>query len=57
MTKDQWIQEAKALLFDCTFCVDSGGIKKEIDTLLEKGGGYDYRNESSKTPLRWPDEA
>jgi len=56
MTKDQWIQKAKALFFDCTFCVDSRGIHKEILELLEESGGYDPRNESSKTLLKWPDE-
>jgi hypothetical protein len=53
MTKDEWIQKAKALFFDCTFCVDSSGIHKEIDELLKEGGGYDYRVESAKTPLKW----
>ena len=54
MTKDQWIQKAKALFFDCTFCVDADSIRKEINELLEEGGGYDYETESSKTELRWP---
>lgn len=56
MTKEQWIQKAKALLFDCTFCVDSTSICSEIEELLQEGGGYDYKEESSKTPLRWIDE-
>jgi hypothetical protein len=55
LTKDQWIQKAKALFFDCTFCVDSRGIKKEIDELLLEGGSYDPMTESSKTSLQWPD--
>lgn len=40
MDKDAWIQRAKALLFDCCFCVDSAGIRKEIRDLIEQGGGY-----------------
>ncbi len=58
LAKDKWIQEAKALLFDCIFCVDSKGIKKEIDALIEVGGGYDPigRDDSPKTKLRWPGE-
>lgn len=56
MTKEEWIQKAKALFFDCTFCVDSSGIRKEIDELLKEGGGYDYRVESAKTPLKWPEK-
>ena len=51
--KNRWIQKAKALLFDCNFCVDSPSIRDEIEELLEESGGYDYRIESSKTPLRW----
>lgn len=56
LTKDQWIQKAKALFFDCTFCVDASSIRDEINELLEQAGGYDYRTESSKTPLRWLDK-
>jgi hypothetical protein len=56
MTKDQWIQKAKALFFDCTFCVDASSIKNEINELIEEGGGYDYKVESSVTPLRWTKE-
>lgn len=55
MTKDEWIQRAKALFFDCTFCVDSSGIREEIDELLAQGGGYDPMHESAVTPLRWTD--
>lgn len=51
--KDRWIQKAKALLFDCQFCVDAKSIVTEINQLLTEGGGYDYRVESSKTTLRW----
>jgi hypothetical protein len=53
-SKDNWIQQAKALLFDCLFCVDAKSIKTEINELLEKGGGYDPKKESSKSTLRWP---
>ena len=53
VSKDQWIQKAKALLFDCTFCVDVNSINTEINDLIDEGGGYDPRNESSKTPLKW----
>jgi len=53
-SKDFWIQKAKALLFDCTFCVDAGSIKKEIDALIGESGGYDPKTESSKTQLKWP---
>jgi hypothetical protein len=56
MTKDEWIQKAKALFFDCGFCVDAESIREEINEILEEGGGYDYRVESSKTPLRWPSD-
>jgi hypothetical protein len=29
-----WVEKARALLFDCQFCVDSPGIIKEISTLI-----------------------
>jgi hypothetical protein len=53
VSKDRWIQKAKALFFDCLFCVDSKQIKDEIQELLNEGGGYDPRTESSQTPLKW----
>jgi len=53
-SKDRWIQKAKALFFDCTFCVDADSIRKEINDLIEEGGGFDYKTESSKATLRWP---
>jgi len=54
-SKDRWIQKAKALLFDCSLCVDAKGLHKEIEELIEEGGGYDFKKESSKTPLKnWP---
>lgn len=56
MTKDEWIQNAKALLFDCAFCVDSQPLRREIEQLLMDGGGYDAQTESSKTKLRWPED-
>jgi hypothetical protein len=51
--KDIWIQKAKALLFDCNWCVDSEPLRKEIADLIEEGGGYDPMNESSQTLLIW----
>lgn len=57
MTKDEWIQKAKALFFDCTFCVDADSIKDEINQLLADGGGYDAEYESAKTPLKWSSES
>lgn len=56
MDKDQWIQKAKALLFDCQYCVDSPSLVEEINELIEEGGGYDFRIESSETELRWKSE-
>lgn len=54
MTKDRWIQKAKALLFDCN-CVRSVAIRLAINELLEEGGGYDSETESAETQLRWPE--
>ena len=55
--KNMWIQNAKALLFDCMFSVDSPGLKEEIERLIEKGGGYDpLACESPSTCLRWPND-
>jgi len=53
MTKDEWIQEAKALLFDAIYCCDSPSLRDEMEALIQKGGGYKYDEESSTTPLRW----
>ena len=53
MSKDEWIQEAKALLFDCGFDLESKGLKRECEDLILKGGGYDDMIESSETPLKW----
>ena len=55
LSKDQWIQKAKALLFDCGFCLDSTGLRKEADSLIKEGGGYDPLQETCRTPLRWTD--
>jgi hypothetical protein len=51
--KDEWIQKAKALLYDCKWSVDSDGLVKEIETLIKEGGGYDPLVETSKGKLRW----
>ncbi len=54
MSKDAWIQKAKALLFDFTFY--NTGLTEEAQELINEGGGYDYQTESSVTPLRWTGE-
>lgn len=51
--KDEWIQRAKALLYDCKWCVDSDSIVKEIEGILREGGEYDPMTETSSTKLRW----
>jgi hypothetical protein len=56
MTKDEWIQRAKALLFDCTYLVNSRTLKWEITNLLYEGGSYDPETESAETPLIWKDD-
>ena len=56
MTKDEWIQKAKALLFDCRFDLGSDNLDQECRDLINKGGGYDYENESSETTLKWGGE-
>lgn len=56
MNKDQWIQKAKALLFDCSFCIDSDAIRQEIEDLLKAGGGYNAEIETSESPLKWRKE-
>ena len=56
MTKDEWIQKAKALFFDLGYACDSAGLKREMEELLKEGGGYDYMVESSKTPLKWKED-
>jgi len=56
MTKDQWIQKAKALLFDYTFDLKARSLKRECNKLIEEGGGYNYEVESSETPLVWKED-
>lgn len=56
MTKDQWIQCAKALLFDSLFSLDSAPLKLEADMLLNLGGGYDPEKETAVSELRWPND-
>ena len=53
LSKDEWIQQAKALMFDCEFSLDSSGLKRECKELIQLGGGYNYMIESSETPLQW----
>jgi len=55
MTKDEWIQRAKALLFDLTFAT-SGSLRREINELIKQGGGYDEYTEDCESELRWEDE-
>ena len=55
LSKDKWIQKAKALLFDCSFCLNSPGLIKEADNLIKEGGGYNPREETCWTPLHWTD--
>jgi len=49
VTKDEWIQKAKALLFDAGFCVDSAVLRREMQDLIQHGGGYNPETESSAT--------
>jgi len=51
LSKDEWIQLAKALLFDLQYCTDA--LQEEIREALIIAGGYDCGTESYKTPLRW----
>lgn len=55
MTKDEWIQKAKAYLFDMTNCLNSPLLSKEAQDLIDEAGGYNYKTEDSKSPLNWPD--
>jgi len=51
---DIWIQKAKALLFDCIYCVNSKNIIKDIGNKIKSAGGYDVMaGESSGTELKW----
>ena len=51
--KDEWIQKAKALLFDISLLDPYATFRKEASDLLEEAGGYDSRAESSVTELKW----
>ena len=53
MIKDQWIQKAKALLFDMQFACESNQLNREAAKLIEEAGGYDPYNETSETDLQW----
>ena len=53
MNKDQWIQKAKVLLFDCVFICGSDRVRAELLEHITQGGGYDMMTESAKTPLLW----
>ena len=55
MTKDQWIQKAKILLFDCLSSLDSKELTDECSKLIIEAGGYDFEVESSETALIWRD--
>lgn len=57
MSKDEWIQKAKALLFDLTFMDVGDQQRQEAADLIEKGGGFDHETETDSTPLNWPEEA
>jgi hypothetical protein len=56
VTKDKWIQMAKALFFDCGFSLDSKCLEQEAQELIDIGGGYDYETETSTSPLIWPQD-
>lgn len=51
--KDEWIQRAKALLYDCKWSVDSDQLVKECEILIREGGGYDPLVETSESKLKW----
>lgn len=51
--KDEWIQKAKALLYDCLHSLDSEGLKQEARDLINEGGGYDVFTETPDSKLRW----
>lgn len=53
MKKDNWIQEAKALLFDFLYSSAEDSLKREARQLIIKGGGYNPEEETSSTQLRW----
>lgn len=55
ISKDEWIQKAKALFYDALSCVDSDGIAQEMQILIAQGGGYDpiRRGDGPGTELVW----
>jgi len=53
LDKNQWIQRAKALFFDCLHDLEAESLKQEARDLIEQGGGFDYNTESSDTKLKW----
>ena len=55
MTKDEWIQKAKALLYDYTVCDFNyrEPLNQEATNLLGIAKGYDPFIETSKTQLKW----
>ena len=56
LTKDQWIQVAKSLLFDITLFNEPSSLTDKAEFLIEVGGGYNYREENAVTELRWKPE-
>lgn len=53
MIKDQWIQKAKALLFDMQFDCENLQLNREAAKLIEEAGGFDPYTETSETELEW----
>jgi hypothetical protein len=53
MKKDEWIQRAKALLFDCSFSVESIPMEVEIHKHITAGGGYNVKTERPSGPLQF----
>lgn len=51
--KDEWIQRAKALLYDCFWAVESDQMCEEIKQLIKEGGGFDPLTETNTTKLKW----
>lgn len=51
--KDEWIQKAKALLYDCKMAVDSDQLSTECADLIREGGGFDPLVETNISRLKW----
>lgn len=51
--KDEALQRAKALLYDCKWSVDSDQLVQEIEKWIREAGGYDPLIETSETKLKW----